>query len=548
MADLRIKCSYDPDRIPAQAAFRRSTADIIGYGGAMSGGKTRSICELALDWMLNHPSIEFPIVRQTHTSITDTTRKIFMEQVLPSELKGRKDLVRIVDSQGKDFVEFLWNGSKVNFIGLDNPGKLYSGEYGGAMFDEAHQISEHDVLEVNHRLRQRCPDCIENGVIQTETHPGCTHMPLKMIFAFNPASPNHWLNKWFRLGATPTEWGFTRDFIRPTDADEDSSIGTMDFYQALATDNPFVSKKYIENKLGGMSAPMKRRYLLGMWEHIDGSGFFDADGLTRLHEHSIEHPVLLKGEPAGDVTGASDERPKLVEKGNGRLEVYAAPVRLHTEPDGTEVKAHRYVVAVDSSSGASADYSAVQVVDVDEMEQVAEWQGKVDTDQLADIAFLIACVYNGALIAVEVTGGWGTNAALRVLKLIGGWKGPDHARPKTYTRRRLGRLSEKFTDLVGFDTQTATRALALGALEETVREGALLIHGQRTLAEMSAFSFPERAGGLIDYRKPQARSGDHDDLVMALAIGVYIAVKQPSQSRQLPRRESEPVAFTAAGM
>lgn len=541
MSELRIESTFDPNRIAAQAAFRASRAKIRAYGGGMGGGKTRALCEEAFDWMLEYPGIHLPLIRQVHTSITDTTRKTFMEQVLPAELRERKDLVRVKESQGQDFVELLWNGSQVHFIGLDNPMKLFSGEFGGAMFDESHEISEHDVLHVNHRLRQRCKKCIDAGIAD------CQHMPRRMVFTFNPTSPNHWLNRWFRLAAEPTEWGFRRDHITPKDAEEGDSIGDMEFFLALPTANPFLPPNYIEQNLGGMSKPMKRRYLLGMWEHIDGSGYFDADALTAMHEHSLEHPVLLKGEPRGDVSGVNaDDKPALVANANGRLEVYAAPVRMHTTRAGDEVKAHRYVVAVDSSSGASADYSAIQVVDVDEMEQVAEWQGKVDTDQLADVAFLIACVYNGALLAVEVTGGWGLNTMMRAHSLIGKWRGSDQARPRPYTRRGLGKLSTKFTDLLGWDTQTASRAVALGALEELVREGQIRLHGQRTLAEMSAFAFPEKAGGIMDYRAPKARSGEHDDLVMALAIGAYIATRQPRQSRPSVRRD-EPVAFSAAG-
>jgi hypothetical protein len=286
-----------------------------------------------------------------------------------------------------------------------------------------------------------------------------------------------------------------------------------------------------------------------MWEHIDGSGYFDPDALGLLHEHASEELVVRRGDVEGDVSGRDRGRPAtIVERSRGRLQVFRSPVRDRVDKRGDEVKAHRYVIGVDSSSGASADYSAIQVIDVDAMEQAAEWQGKVDTDQLAEVAFLIAVVYNGALLAVETTGGWGLNTARRCLQLIAGWKGNPSSQPRTYTRRGLAKLSERFTDMIGFDTQQASRAMALGALEEHVREGSLQVHGLRTLAEMSAFAWRERAGGIMDYRRPEARSGEHDDLVMALAIAVYIASRQPAQSRKLPPRREERVVWSAAGM
>jgi hypothetical protein len=500
------------------------------------------LCEEAFDYALDFPGILLPVFRQVHTSITNTTRKTFVEHVLPAELRGRSDLVRMKQSQGEDFIEFRWNGSQVHFVGLDNPGKVFSAEFGAAFFDEAHEIAERDVLTINSRLRQRCADCVRLG------RGDCPHMPHNLVLTFNPSSPNHWLNAWFRLAAEPTEWGFKREFLRPAEAEEGTSIGSMEFFLALVTANPFVPPEYAERNLGGMSARMRRRFLLGMWEHIDGSGYFDADALGLLHERATEELVVRRAEAVGDLTGVDKSKPvQLTERSNGRLFVFKPPVRTHIDEDENEVKAHRYVVAADASSGASADYSAVQVIDVDVMEQVAEWQGKVDTDQLAEVAFLIAVVYNGALLAVEITGGWGLNTMRRVQQLISRWKGNPTSQPRIYTRRGVERISERFTDLIGFDTQTGTRALALGALEELVREDEILIHGQRTLAEMSAFAWRERAGGVMDYRRPEARSGEHDDLVMALAIGTYIATRQPAQSRRMPRRSDVQPVFGAAG-
>ena len=86
----------------------------------MGGGKSRALCEEVFNWCLDYPGVTVPIFRNVHTHIATSTRRTFMEQVLPSELRGRKDLVRIVESQGKDFIEFLWNGSTVHFVGLDN--------------------------------------------------------------------------------------------------------------------------------------------------------------------------------------------------------------------------------------------------------------------------------------------------------------------------------------------------------------------------------------------------------------------------------------------
>ncbi len=523
MTELRLANKFEP--LPAQAAFRRSTATIRGFGGAMGGGKSRTICEEAFDLALDCPGILIPVFRQVHVHIGGTTRKTFIEQVLPPELRARTDLVRIRQSGGKDFVEFLWNGSIVEFNGLDSDARVFSAEYGAAFFDEAHEISEQDVLTVNTRLRQRCPACTAASLRD------CEHYPHTMALAFNPSFPGHWLHNWFLVGGSATEFGRYKTELLATDASD--SIGTAEFFKSLASDNPYLPTNYVGRNLAGLSERQRRRFLDGFWEHGSGS-FFDGDALADQQEAAAAFTPLLIGEPDGDVTGQDKDRPPTLERVKyGRLEVFRAPVRPGTTKDGDEIKAHRYVVAVDTSSGTSADYSAVQVLDVEELEQVAEWQGKTDPDQLADVAFLLACVYNGATLAPETTGGWGWAVSQRFKALIPGWKGPKGWRPQPFTRTIRDRLSDSWTDVLGWDTNVKTRAQMLDVTEQSLRDGSLTVHGQRTLAEMFAFASPQGPSG--EWGKPQAQKGAHDDLVVALAISVAIAVRLPKKITQPPR-------------
>ena len=121
--------------------------------------------------------------------------------------------------------------------------------------------------------------------------------------------------------------------------------------------------------------------------------------------------------------------------------------------------------------------------------------------------------------------------------MIGHWAGDDHARPQLYMRPVVDRLSQKFTDLLGWDTNTKSRAQMLDVLEQSMRDGSLTIHGQRTLAEFMAFKIPERIGGVGDYRSPRAARDAHDDLVIALAIGVAVATRLPKNMRMPARPE-----------
>jgi hypothetical protein len=544
MTEVRIPLSYRP--LPQQQAFRESKAQIRGFGGAMGGGKTRALCEQVFDWMLEHPGIAIAVVRQKHTAIVDTTRKTFLEQVLPAELRTRKDLVRIKKSQGEDLVEFLFNGSIVHFVGLDDPGRFFSAEYGAACFDEAHEIKMKDVLTVNTRLRQRCVDCTKEAATYAdpENMPDCDHYPHSIVCTFNPSYPGHWLQTWFILGAERTEWGWRKGELIVEGAS--GSIGDAEFFISRATDNKYLPEKYIKQNLGGMTDMERRRYLDGLWEHVSGTGFFDQEALSALTQAALELQPLLVGEPTGDPTGEDEKnKPRLIERKLGRLEVWKAPVRLHIDKNGDEVKAQRYVVAIDSSSGTSADYSGIQVISIEDFEQVAEWQGKIDPDRLAEIAFLIGCVYNGALMAPEITGGWGFAVAKRLQSLMGRYKGHPSTKPRIYTRPIRDRISQRWTDMVGWDTQTKSRSEMLLVLEEVLRDGSLKVNGQRTLAELAAFAFGE-PNDYGEYRSPRAQQGAHDDLVIPLAIGTAIASRLPRQIRDVQVREYVP-EFAATG-
>lgn len=499
----------------------------------MAGGKTRALCEEALDLALEHPGILLPLFRQKHTAITNTTRKTFYEQVLPPELRPH---VRIKNSQGEDWIRF-WNKSEIHFVGLDDPGKWFSSEIGQCGFDEAHEMDEKDVILILTRLRQRCQTCILSGVVD------CGHMPHGAMLTFNPANPGHWLQQWFILGAEKTERGFKRDSLYLPEAT--ASIGSSEFVIAKPSDNPYLPPGYVDQSLAGLPPAARRRYLEGLWEYVEGACFFDLDALTWYQSEATLMPIL-QGVTAGSPTGRKDDPVKLQRKSGGGLQVFKTPVRERWDDAGErKLPAHRYVIAVDAASGTAQDWSAIQVIDVDELEQVAELQVKLDPDQLALEAFRLAAVYNGGLIVPETTGGWGFAVVKQVQKLLPGWKGAPEFKPRIYTRPVIDRLSQKFTDKVGFDTNLRTRGMILTTLEQLIRERLIGIPGQRTLAELGAFAYDEpNAQG--EYKKPQARAGSHDDLCLALAIGAQIAVSLPRQLKRQDHQRREP-AYAATG-
>ncbi len=496
----------------------------------MAGGKTRTLCEAAFSYALEFPGIQILVVRQRHTTIIETTRRSMTRFVL----KGLPDgFYRQKQSQGEDWIE-LFNGSRINFAGLDDPVKWYSAELGCLIVDEAHEVGEGDVVELMTRLRQPCAACSETPVFGEDgTVVPCPHMPCVTLLGFNPASPNHWLNRWFIKGAAQTEFGFYKRELYVKDAIKPK--GDCEFVFANAYANPYVSRAYIEQELESLPELKRKRLLEGKWVLTSGSGFFDEEALT-VYAAELE-PPWRQGWTDGNCTGlARDDRIRVKVDKHGPLAVWKVPVRGE--------KPHRYIVAVDVSSGGSTDYTGIQVLDIDEFEQVAELQVKLDPDLAAVEAFRLAVIYNGAVIAPEVTGGWGFTVVKAIEQLLIGYKGPRTSKPRMYTRRVEDRLAKKYTDALGWDTNTKTRMPMLDGLEVAIRERHLRLHGERTHNELSRFINYKRHPD-DEKSKPQAERGENDDLVISLAIAVYVREQQPrSLRRYVPPRHEALVSAT----
>ena len=86
---------------------------------------------------------------------------------------------------------------------------------------------------------------------------------------------------------------------------------------------------------------------------------------------------------------------------------------------------HRYICCCDPSSGSGEDASAIQVIDVDAIdengipffEQVLEYNGKLNGSDIGQLVYRYATVYNNAFTVVECIGGYGDAVVLTLQQL-----------------------------------------------------------------------------------------------------------------------------------
>lgn len=168
---------------------------------------------------------------------------------------------------------------------------------------------------------------------------------------------------------------------------------------------------------------------------------------------------------------------------------------------------HQYVATIDSAHGIDdGDFSCVQVLDVTDRCQVAEFYARVPPDVVAREAAAVATAYNFAIVVPEVDG-----PGLAVVRELLDMNGGDGYK-NLYVRSQSGNWTQRF----GFRTGAqGKRDAAIAALAKAIRDKSWDFYSLRLLSECQVFI--ESSTG-----KSEAMPGEHDDAVMAMAIALYL--------------------------
>lgn len=166
-----------------------------------------------------------------------------------------------------------------------------------------------------------------------------------------------------------------------------------------------------------------------------------------------------------------------------------------------------YVLGGDTA-GEGSDFFTAHIIDNTTGEQVAVLhEDNIDEDEYAKQVYCLGMYYNTALIGLEANF---STFPIRELSRLEYPKQYVREAPDTYT----GAVKKSF----GFRTTSATRPIIIANLVQIVRDDIQLINDVDTLREM--LSFVKIKG------KAQAEQGEHDDLVMGLAITYGVREQQ----------------------
>lgn len=176
--------------------------------------------------------------------------------------------------------------------------------------------------------------------------------------------------------------------------------------------------------------------------------------------------------------------------------------------------AHEYLISVDNAEPGGADYSTAQIINLDTLEQVGEYRGNMSLKEFGKMLVDLAIQYNDAFLVIE-NNSIGLATIQSVLdeeyeNLFWTKKGSTEYIDPSDIEALINDKNAK----PGFSTTSKTRPLMIERMRQSVTDFEIKINSLRTINEMWTFIY--RNG------KPTHVDGAHDDLLIALSIGLWV--------------------------
>ena len=249
-------------------------------------------------------------------------------------------------------------------------------------------------------------------------------------------------------------------------------------------------------------------------------------------------PAPLAKNPVFDRKVLAEMREEVIGAARGNLRVYddtsvfeisettlidfapdnEGPLRVWYPP----VPGCQYIIAVDTAKGlAGGDASCASVLEYyrsgisPRLRLVAQYHGWINPLDYAYEVFKLAVHYNSALVAIELTGGYGEAVMLRMRQDYCYW---NLFRDEANRAQAEHSMDSRF----GVETNMRTKPFMVAALQQFVKDRAIEVPCEATITEMVAFEQERTQSGLTT--RYRGVGGSHDDRVMSLVIGASVAL------------------------
>lgn len=225
---------------------------------------------------------------------------------------------------------------------------------------------------------------------------------------------------------------------------------------------------------------------------LSGKTVFDTVAIMYRLEH-IPQPIKT-GYFQYDYDGLRITNIQWVNDRNGYI-------RLYMQPDSPAIT--NYCIGGDTAGDGSDSFVGI-VLDARTGQQAAVLRHQFDADLYAKQIFCLGKYYKNALIGIEVN--FDSYPIMELQRL--GYE-------NQYVREVLDTYTNRTEKRFGFRTTSVTRPAIISRLVEIVRDHTDLINDRETLEELLTITRNEKG-------KVEAPAGNHDDMMMALAIAHQI--------------------------
>ncbi len=257
---------------------------------------------------------------------------------------------------------------------------------------------------------------------------------------------------------------------------------TFESYKRMLVDGYKPTSSWYEEMCRGMNNDSKM-----IAQELDVS--FIGSGGNVIGEEYIEAQELTNVRDPKYVAGAEQE------------------IWVWEEPQ----EGHQYIMGVDVSRGDGEDSSTIVMLDFTTMEQVMEYQGKVQPDLLAQIVEEYGELYK-AYTVVDITGGMGVSTVLKLLEIDYKRLHYDTPNGKVLSRKSEIEAYSKDNKIPGF-TVGSVRLPMIANFEYKIRSNEVKIRSRRMTSEMKTFVYKNG--------RPDHMDGYHDDLLMSMAMCLW---------------------------
>lgn len=536
---------------PRQRMFLDLKAEEILFGGMAGGGKSSSLLMKALQYV-DVPGYAAIIFRRTLTDLKLAgallDRSHHWLASTPARWNG--------DSKRWTFP----SGATLSFGYLEHENDKFryqSAEFQGVFFDELSQFTDSQYLYLFSRLRRPAMPCVTCGdrlelkplegvwVHEEGSDGDADHLaqPDQSVLGQYPRSHERNLSVFdvplqMASGTNPggvgSEWvreRFIPDDFMPEDAIDPkvwtkAGIGSDEqpfktfFVPSRLEDNAYADQKSYGRMLSKLGRVEYAQLAKGDWTITAvGRMRFDADAIAKFTpRRGTDGELFIDSDSKGTIPGVPPIffRPQE----GGATSIWKPPERGHLYAAGADTAEGK-----DANKGqgtAKGDWSVCQIRDADSGEQVARFRGRVRERAFAVQLWMILTWYNRAFLVPEIGGGYG-RAMLDHLVL-------DLMYPMAHIYRRSGNtagaspLNIEIDDL-GWPTGATTRPRLVSALDTAILTHSIETYDPITLNEYRSFEV-SKAG------KDEARTGTHDDAVMADALCVIGIQEFPPMLRR----------------